>query len=162
MAASWIEALESLLSRASAFRGFELRPASHRDEERLFALHREAMQEYVAATWGWDETWQREFFARTYVAQRHALIVREENLAGRICLTRHWRRLFLRDIELVAVERNRGLGSAILRAVLELAREERRAVELIVLKHNPAQRLYARLGFTVTADDGARLTMRAE
>jgi hypothetical protein len=30
-----------------------------------------------------------------------------------------------------------------------------------VLKCNPAQRLYARLGFTVVADDGARLTMRA-
>ena len=162
MAASWIEPLKVLLSRGSAFRGFELRPASHLDEERLFALHREAMQDYVAATWGWDEAWQREFFARTYVAGRHALIVRDEALAGRICLTRHWRRFFLRDIELVAAERNRGLGTAILRAVLELAREEGRAVELIVLKCNPAQRLYARLGFTVIGDDGARLTMRAE
>ena len=162
MAASWIEPLEALLVRTAAFRGFALRPASDRDEERLFALHREAMQDYVAETWGWDEAWQREFFARTYVAGRHALVVRGESLAGRICLTRHWRRFFLRDIELVAAERNRGLGSAILGAVLELAREERRAVELVVLKCNPAQRLYVRLGFTITADDGARLTMRAE
>jgi len=59
VAASWIEPLKVLLSRGSAFRGFELRPASHLDEERLFALHREAMQDYVAATWGWDEAWQR-------------------------------------------------------------------------------------------------------
>ena len=162
MAANWIEPLAALLARAAAFRGFALRPASQLDQDRLFALHREAMQDYVAATWGWDETWQREFFARTYVAGRHALIVRGESLAGRICLTRHWRRFFLRDIELVATERNRGLGSAILRAVLELARDERRAVELIVLKCNPAQRLYARLGFTVIGDDSARLTMRAE
>jgi ribosomal protein S18 acetylase RimI-like enzyme len=162
VAASWIEPLGALLSRASAFRGLALRSASHLDEQRLFALHREAMQEYVAATWGWDEAWQREFFARTYVAGRHALVVRGERLAGRICFTRHWRRIFLRDIELVAAERNRGLGSAILGAVLELAREERRAVELVVLKCNPAQRLYERLGFTVVGDDGARLTMRAE
>jgi ribosomal protein S18 acetylase RimI-like enzyme len=162
VAASWIDPLAALLAHAAAFRGFMLRPASRVDEERLFALHREAMQDYVAATWGWDEAWQREFFARTYVAGRHALIVRDEALAGRICLTRHWRRFFLRDIELVAAERNRGLGTAILRAVLELAREEGRAVELIVLKCNPAQRLYARLGFTVIGDDGARLTMRAE
>jgi len=26
---------------------------------------------------------------------------------------------------------------------------------------NPAQRLYARLGFTISDDDGARLTIRA-
>jgi hypothetical protein len=30
-----------------------------------------------------------------------------------------------------------------------------------VLRCNPAQRLYARLGFRVIDDDGARLTMRA-
>jgi ribosomal protein S18 acetylase RimI-like enzyme len=160
--ARWIDELASALAQASAFAGCAFMPAAPDDEERLFALHREAMRDYVAATWGWDEDWQREFFARTYVAGRHALIVRGDGLIGRLCLTRHWRRLFLRDIELVTAERNRGLGSAIVRAVLELAREERRAVELIVLKCNPAQRLYTRLGFTVITDDGARLTMRVE
>jgi ribosomal protein S18 acetylase RimI-like enzyme len=80
---------------------------------------------------------------------------------GRISITRHWRKLFLRDIELIAEERNRGIGTAIIRALLALAEEEGRTVELLVLKHNPAQRLYARLGFSVIADDGARLMMRA-
>ncbi|HSS70444.1 MAG TPA: GNAT family N-acetyltransferase [Casimicrobiaceae bacterium] len=149
------------LAANAAFRGCMLTSASRADEDRLFALHRDAMHDYVDATWGWDEAWQRDFFARTYAPGRHALIVRGEALAGRICLTRHWQRLFLRDIELVAAERNRRLGTAIIRAVLELASSERRAVELVVLKCNPAQRLYARLGFAVIADDGARITMRA-
>jgi GNAT superfamily N-acetyltransferase len=161
VAANWIEPLEAALANAAAFRGCALAPAQGADEDRLFALHREAMSGYVAATWGWDEAWQRDFFARTYVAGRHALIVRGDALIGRICLTRHWRRLFLRDIELVAGERNRGLGTLIIGAVLEMARRERRVVELIVLKCNPAQRLYARLGFAAIADDGARLTMRS-
>jgi len=161
VAPSWISPLAAKLAGNAAFRGCALTPASRADEDRLFALHRDAMHDYVDATWGWDEAWQRDFFARTYAPGRHALIVRGEALTGRICLTRHWRRLFLRDIELVAAERNRGLGTAIIRAVLELAASERRVVELVVLKCNPAQRLYARLGFAVIADDGARLTMRA-
>jgi ribosomal protein S18 acetylase RimI-like enzyme len=163
VAPSWIEPLEVALARATAFRGCALRRAKRADEDRLFALHREAMRDYVAATWGWDETWQRGFFARNYAPGRHAVIVRggNESLVGRICLTRHWRRIFLRDIELVPAERNRGLGTAIIAAVIELARRERRAVDLVVLKCNPAQRLYARLGFAVIADDGARLTMRS-
>src|SRR5262249_40949202 len=99
------------------------------------------MREYVAATWGWDEAWQRDFFARNYAPGRHALIVRGEKLVGRLCLTRHWRRLFLRDIELVADERNRNLGTAIIGAVLDLAHDERRDVELVVLRCNPARRL---------------------
>jgi hypothetical protein len=45
--------------------------------------------------------------------------------------------------------------------VLALGRGSNRYVELQVLRCNPAQRLYARLGFRVIADDGARLRMRA-
>jgi ribosomal protein S18 acetylase RimI-like enzyme len=92
-----------------------------------------------------------------------AVIVRQAPLrdVGRISLTRHWRKIFLRDIELLAEERDRGLGGTIIDALLALAHREGRSVELIVLKCNPAQRLYARLGFRVISDDGARLTMRA-
>ena len=122
------------------------------------------MRDYVEATWGWDEDWQRQHFAATYVPEQHALIVRLDPVPrdiGRISVMRHWRKVFLRDIELLAAERNRGIGTAMIRALLELAKADGRAVELLVLKCNPAQRLYVRLGFTVVADDGARLTMRA-
>ena len=171
--APWREALAASLAEAPAFAGCTLRPARSEDEPMLFALYRDAMRDYVAETWGWDEQWQRAHFLQAYVPAHHAVMVRSarqdasdaqsgERLVGRICLTRHWRRIFLRDIELVAAERNRGLGTAIVRAVLELARDEHRAVELLVLKCNPAQQLYARLGFSAVADDGARLTMRCD
>ena len=166
--ARWIEPLARTLAGAEAFRGLALRRASRDDEERLFELHREAMREYVDATWGWDESWQRAYFADTYAPARNVLIVRDgarfadgDELVGRICLTQSWRRVFLRDIEVVVAERNRGLGSAILAAILEMARSRNGFVELIVLKCNPARRLYTRFGFSVVRDDGARLTMRA-
>jgi ribosomal protein S18 acetylase RimI-like enzyme len=154
-----------MLADAEAFRGYALRAARRDDERFLFALHRSAMREYVEATWGWDERWQREHFATTYAPTRHAVIIRSEATPrdiGRVSLTRHWRKIFLRDIELIASERNRGIGTALLRALLTLASRDGRAVELHVLKCNPAQRLYARLGFEVIADDGSRLAMRHE
>jgi len=163
--ARWIEPLATALTAAAAFRGCALRAARREDEELLFALHRSAMRDYVEAVWGWDERWQREHFAATYAPEQHAVIVRvdaEPHDIGRVSLTRHWRKFFLRDIELIAAERNRGMGTAIIRALLALAQAEGRAVELLVLKHNPAQRLYARLGFRIIADDGARFAMRAE
>jgi ribosomal protein S18 acetylase RimI-like enzyme len=162
--ARWIEPLATALSAAAAFRGCALRAARRDDEQLLFALHRSAMRAYVEAVWGWDEAWQRRHFAQTYAPGRHAVIVRagrEPRDVGRIGLTRHWRKFYLRDIELIAAERNRGIGTAIIGAVLSLAQAEGRTVELLVLKHNPAQRLYARLGFQIVADDGARFTMRA-
>jgi ribosomal protein S18 acetylase RimI-like enzyme len=162
--ARWIEKLAAALAAGEAFRACALRAARGSDEPFLFDLHRSAMRDYVDAVWGWDENWQRNHFAATYAPRRHALIVRLEPTPhdiGRISLTRHWRKLFLRDIELVAAERNRGIGTAVIRALLALAQAEGRSVELLVLKHNPAQRLYTRLGFRVVADDGARFTMRA-
>jgi GNAT superfamily N-acetyltransferase len=164
VAAGWIESLSDTLAGARAFRGWALRAAESSDEDFLFALHRDAMRAYVDATWGWDEAWQRAHFAANYAPERQAVIVRGGTVlcdVGRISLTRHWRKIFLRDIELMGPERNRGVGTAIITAVLALARDSDRYVELRVLSCNPAQRLYARLGFRIIDDDGARLRMRA-
>ena len=163
MTTPWIDALAAQLGAEPAFGDCTLRAATRADEALLFALHRDALRAYVDATWGWNDAWQRAHFARHYAPVRNAVIVRGGTHAdiGRVSVSRRWRALFLRDIELIATERNRGLGSAIVRAVLALARAEARSVELFVLACNPAQHLYARLGFCVVGDDGARLTMRA-
>jgi GNAT superfamily N-acetyltransferase len=161
--ARWIEALSDALAIAPAFGAHALRPAEHGDENFLFALHRNAMSAYVDATWGWDEEWQRANFAAKYAPERQAVIVHRGTVlrdVGRISLTRHWRKIFLRDIELMDPERNHGVGTAIIIAVLALAHDSNRYVELRVLRCNPAQRLYTRLGFRVIDDDGARLRMR--
>jgi GNAT superfamily N-acetyltransferase len=155
--------LAAALAGAPAFRGWALRGAQKNDEEFLFALHRDAMRDYIDATWGWDEAWQRAHFAANYAPERQAVIVHGGNVlsdAGRISLTRHWRKIFLRDIELMRAERNHGVGSAILTAVLAMARDSNRYVELRVLRCNPAQQLYMRLGLQIVDDDGARLRMR--
>ena len=164
MATPWIEALAAKLRHQPAFGGCALRPATRADETFLFELHRAALSEYIEATWGWDDDWQRAHFAAHYAPSRNAIIVRPAlggSAIGRISLTRHWRKIFLRDIELIASERNGGIGSAVVACVLALARESHLPVELLVLNCNPARRLYSRLGFTVIGDDGARLTMRA-
>jgi GNAT superfamily N-acetyltransferase len=163
--AHWIESLGDALTPSPAFRHYALRPAGRADEEAMYSLHRDAMRAHIDAIWGWNEEWQRAHFAAHYAPARNAIIVRCGAMAediGRISLTRHWRKIFLRDIELAAHARNHGVGSAIVAAVLQLARAESRCVELLVLHRNPAQRLYARLDFKVIGDDGARLRMRAD
>ena len=161
--AKWIEPLTDALAGAEAFRGYALRAATGADEAFLYELHREAMRDYVEITWGWNEAWQRTHFAAHYAPLRNAVIVRTATSpadVGRLSLTRHWRWIFLRDIELVVGERRRGIGAAIIGAVIALAKRSDRHVELNVLACNPAQHLYSRLGFRVVRDDGARLRMR--
>jgi hypothetical protein len=76
VATRWIDALAEKLRQYPAFGGCALRPATRDDETYLFELHRAALSEYVDATWGWDDDWQRAHFAAHYAPARNALIVR--------------------------------------------------------------------------------------
>jgi hypothetical protein len=42
---------------------YQLRPATAADYDFLYQLKVAALKEYVAATWGWDEAYQRQHFA---------------------------------------------------------------------------------------------------
>ena len=58
------------------------------------------------------------------------------------------------DVSLLPEFRNRGIGGALLRDLLERAASEKRRVSLHVLPDNPAIHLYQRLGFTHAGEQG--------
>jgi len=59
--------------------------------------------------------------------------------------------------------RGRGIGTRVLEALVEVAREGGyRAISLSVETDNPARRLYERAGFVRVADDGGAWTMLLE
>jgi GNAT superfamily N-acetyltransferase len=55
-----------------------------------------------------------------------------------------------------------GIGSRVIRAVIDEATRERKAVTLGVVKINPARRIYERLGFNVTYEDQHKVYRRRE
>lgn len=61
----------------------------------------------------------------------------------------HW----LEHFYLATDVQNRGIGSAVLRALLERCDREGAVVRLNVLQRSPARRLYERHGFTVETED---------
>jgi ribosomal protein S18 acetylase RimI-like enzyme len=60
------------------------------------------------------------------------------------------------EIGLVAAARGKGIGTKLLQGVLD----EGRPVTIHVERHNPALRLYLRLGFQIVADLGVYLQLR--
>jgi len=60
-----------------------------------------------------------------------------------------------------ASHRQRGVGAALLSALIDHARAQRRPALSLSAEHdNPAAALYRRLGFAITGDDGDAWTMR--
>jgi len=70
--------------------------------------------------------------------------------------------LRLVDVAILPAWQGRGLGGAVLRALLDEAAREQARVELRVARGNPAVRLYERLGFKMVDADAVSLEFRWE
>ncbi|AHF76214.1 Putatative acetyltransferase protein [Sodalis praecaptivus] len=69
---------------------------------------------------------------------------------------------FIGQIQVAPEFQRRGIGQQLLAGVLQQAQREGLAVELKVLKSNPAKNLYLRLGFIITTGDDYAWHMRRE
>lgn len=139
---------------------YAFRPARDEDYDFLFALHEAAMRPAIEATWGWNDAWQEEYFRRKFDPSTRQIIQVGGQDAGVLVIEDRIGELYLGLIELAPEFQARGIGTDIVRKLQERATATRRPLTLHVLKANPAAcRLYARLGFQVTEEEGYRYKM---
>jgi ribosomal protein S18 acetylase RimI-like enzyme len=140
------------------------RVAQAGDENFLYALHKAAMQSYIVATWGaWDELRQREEFHRC-IRPAEMTIIQVDGLdAGVIHLQERTEELFVITLEILPAYQNQGVGTLVMRQVLQEARQRQKPVALQVLKVNLAARaFYQRLGFGVTGESDTHYILAYE
>lgn len=147
------------------------RPAAEDDRPFLLALYCQTRAAEVAA-WGWPPEQQRAFLEAQYHTRqqqldgmgglvRTSVVLAGEAPVGALTLLEQPDGRVLADIALLPQHQGRGIGSALIRAEQDAAARAGQALTLHVLTTNPAARLYARLGFRITDDDGLYLTMCA-
>ncbi len=138
---------------------YSLRPASKTELPELYGIHRAAMEEYVAETWGgWDEQWQRDHFEGDWPDVRLA-IEASGVLSGFLDLDEQSGSIHIGNLELNPEAQGKGIGTAILKAIQQRASMRGIPVTLQVLKVNPARALYERLGFRHTGETETHHTM---
>jgi GNAT superfamily N-acetyltransferase len=138
----------------------ELRPAAESDFETVFAITMATMRAYVEATWGiWDEAEHRSRIRDSFEPSTHRLVHVDGQLAGLLAVKEHAEHVQLVKVFLLPHFQGRGIGTLLVRQVMAQAAAQERPVRLRVLRVNPAQRLYLRLGFVITAETPERLTM---
>src|SRR5688572_12106638 len=98
-----------------------LRKITEADFEWAFDLHKAAMGEYIARTWGWDEEFQRQFFTERFGQQPKQIIQVDGNDVGVVVIEEGLDDLYLGLIELLPAWQGRGLGTDILRSLLSRA-----------------------------------------
>ena len=114
---------------------------------------------------GWTIEQQHAFLMQQHDAQHHHyhehypgaefLIIEQGGVpVGRLYRVEWPREIRVMDISLMPEARGQGIGGAVLSGIREEARRLGKAVSIHVEKHNPARKLYERLGFTVVEDKG--------
>jgi ribosomal protein S18 acetylase RimI-like enzyme len=170
---SYLEDIEGLRGKAAGHlrAGRVTRRASGPDDEpfltRVFASTRPA----ELALLGWSAEQQAEFagsqsrFQRRAYAERHPgcafeIVLVDRTPVGRLFLAREASELRVVDIALLPEFRGAGIGTQLLRRILDEAADRGVAVCLEVDLGNPARRLYERLGFAIEASTELQLSMR--
>lgn len=142
----------------------KLRPIKSDDKPFLYRLYASTREQELAIV-DWSEA-QKDAFLRMqfnaqdqhyrqhYSAASFDLIVLDDEPIGRLYLARWPNEFRIVDIALLPQWRNQGIGSRILRDILQEAQEAGLPVSIHVECFNPALRLYYKLGFEKIADKG--------
>jgi ribosomal protein S18 acetylase RimI-like enzyme len=146
-----------------------LRPATAADEDFLFTLYCSTRIEEMAL-WNWPPAQREAFLKMQFKARQHSyqaqsphaenqLVQLKHQPIGRLLVARSQAEIDLMDIALLPEFRQKGIGTTLLRGLLNEASAAKQNVRLQVVVSNPAAHLYARLGFSKIGSDELYLEM---
>ena len=153
----------------------ELRPVSPSDDPFLVSVYASTREDELAqAEWteGQKEMflrWQfdlqrREYDARFPDAAYHVILV-DQQPAGRIWVGSDDEQVRLLDIALLPEFQNRGVGTELLRRLMDFSAQSGKVLRhMVFVLNNDGKRFYERLGFVTIEDLGAyqHMEWRAE
>lgn len=140
----------------------DLRPVAEADFAFLFRLQETLRRPAMEAAGRWDAGREAARLRATIRPGHDQIVASGGRAIGVLGVTREPHRLWLRRIQLLPDCQGRGLGTAILGAILAQGQRAALPVFLRVRRDNPAVRLYQRLGFRITGKDDAKFEMTAE
>ena len=146
-----------------------LRPVEPGDEQFLLHVYASTRAEELAQV-PWSDDQKAAFVAHQFAAQSAHYAEHYEGMtsdvievdgepAGRLLVARWPKEIRIVDISLLPEFRGGGTGTGLIRGLIEDARAEGKRLTIHVEIHNPAMRLYERLGFRRAGDAGVYLLM---
>lgn len=130
-----------------------LRSAGSADVEVIAELRALVMRPDLERLGRFDEHRVRQRLRDSFSALHTSVIVADGAFAGCVTVRPDGDGRWLEHFYLAPAVQGRGLGSAVLRALLQQTDVDGAPVRLIVLQGSSARRLYERHGFTVDAED---------
>ena len=128
----------------------------------MMAIGHEGLRPYVEALWGWDQTEQESRFREHFEISDISIVQVDGEDVGYTKVESHDDHVFLAGVYIAAGQRNRGIGTAVIEDLIARAAAEKKVLRLRVLRPNPCQRLYKRLGFTIIGESDSHIDMQVD
>src|SRR5579871_2945352 len=124
------------------------RPATSTDTAFARTTHHLAYREAVERQFGpWNEADQDRFFASGWKPEKNLMLLHNRELCGYTQVEEHPHQISVCELVIHPQFQNHGVGTALLRQVMDKARSLGIPVRLGTFKTNRARKLYERLGF---------------
>lgn len=133
------------------------------DEDVAFArsLYFETMREIIERLFGWDQIREEKNFAGFFKLEEVRIITANGQDVGWIQQQISETSINLGSFYIAPAMQGRGIGSKVLRMLLEKAASDSKAMTLAVVKINPARHFYEKRGFRTTHEDQYKAYMSA-
>jgi ribosomal protein S18 acetylase RimI-like enzyme len=147
-----------------------LRPVTASDDELLLSLYASTRAAELAQV-PWSPEQKDAFVKMQYAAQKrhyaaeypqasHQVICDGAIPVGRLYLARGDQAFHILDITVLPQQRKRGVGSTVLRRIMDEARQAGKPVTIHVENFNPSLELFRHLGFHTAAEQGFQSLLR--
>ena len=133
---------------------FCLSAATNEDFDFLYQLKKIAYKEYIEQTWGWDEEFQVKFHKENFSTENTKIIEVGHKQIGTVDVKESTLNIFISGLYLLQEYQSKGIGTKIIKDLIEEAEAKKKRLELEVLKVNSrAKKLYESLGFILEDRD---------
>ena len=149
-----------ILETPHATRKLSLRPARHEDYDFAARLYLDSTRPLLTALGMWDEGRVVKRFRQAFKIDQVQVIRLDDADIGWMQVSESAERLHLHQLHILPQFHNRGIGTSLIRTILDRARRQGRPALLNVIRGNRAVSLYRRLGFRVVGGDAEKLHMR--
>jgi GNAT superfamily N-acetyltransferase len=128
-------------------------PADETHREFSYQVKKAAEGDYITSMFGWDEDVQRDFHVRAWQEQKPDIITYDGKLIGTIATVESQDCVEIGQFFILPEHQRKGVGTYLLKSILDKADRLGKNVTLKFLKNNPVKSLYVRHGFRVVDTD---------
>ena len=131
----------------------KLIPADETYREFSYQVKKVAEGEYITSMFGWDDDVQRGFHDKAWQQQKPDIVTYDGKLIGTVAAIESEDCIEIGQFFILPDYQNKGIGTHLLKSILNKAEQLGKHVTLRFLKNNPVRSLYVRNGFRVTDSD---------